>query len=170
MKTLALALGLGVAAATAAAADPAAIVQVRFDQPERFVDVGFTAADPPRVRVGLLKELGRYVERDAAAHVPAGMRLEITVTEVDMAGAYRQGPGGGGQMRVIHESTPPRIDLAFVLRGADGTIVREGRRELRNPQFMFGSPPSSAPLRHERELVADWLEREFAPAGKAPPR
>ena len=145
------------------AADPPGPVSVRYQDPDRFVDVGFTAADPPRARAGLLEELRRYIERDAAAHIAAGTRLEITVTELDMAGAYRQGPGGGGQMRVIHDSTPPRIDLAFVLRAADGSVVREGRRELRNPQFMFGSPPSSAPLRHERELVESWLAREFAP-------
>jgi hypothetical protein len=145
------------------AADPSGPVTVRYRDPERFVDVGFTQSEPPRVRAGLLEELRRYIERDAAARIPAGTRLEIVVTQLDMAGAFRQGPGGGGQMRVIHDSSPPRIDIAFALRGADGAVLREGRRELRNPQFMFGSPPSSAPLRHERGLVEDWLAREFAP-------
>jgi hypothetical protein len=157
---------LALATAGALAADPPAAVKVAYQDPDRFIDVGFTESDPPRVRAGILEELRRYQVRDAAERIPAGMRLEVTITQLDMAGAYRQGPGAGGQMRVIHDSTPPRIDLDFVLRGADGAVVREGRRQLRNSQFMFGSPPSSAPLRHERQLLADWLEGEFPPAPK----
>ena len=135
-------------------------VKVAFQEPERFVDVGFAESDPPRVRAGILEELRRHLARDAAERIPAGTRLEVAITEVDMAGAYRQGPGGG-QMRVIHDNTPPRIDLAFILRAADGAVLREGKRQLRTAQFMFGSPPSSAPLRHERELLLDWLDKEF---------
>lgn len=155
----ALATGLALAADP-----PAGPVKVTFQDPERFVDVGYTESDPPRVRAGILEELRRNLVRDAAQRIPAGTRLEVTITEVDMAGAYRQGPGGGGQMRVIHDNTPPRIDLVFVLRGADGATLREGRRQLRNPQFMFASQPSSAPLRHERELFAGWLDKEFPQA------
>lgn len=148
----------------ALAADAPGPVKVTFQEPERFIDVGYTESDPPRVRAGILEELRRHVVRDAAERIPAGTRLEVTITELDMAGAYRQGPGGGGQMRVIHDNTPPRIDLAFVLRGADGATLAEGKRQLRNAQFMFGSPPSSAPLRHERELLDDWLDKEFPQA------
>jgi hypothetical protein len=148
----------------AAAADAPGPVQVTYRDPDRFVDVGFSPSDAPRVRAGLLEEFRRYAERDAAALLPAGTRLEVTITQLDMAGSFRPGPGGGPQMRVINESTPPRIDLRFVLRGADGAVLGEGRRKLRNPQFILAAQPSSAPLRHERDLFEDWVRRELAAA------
>jgi hypothetical protein len=64
---------------------------------------------------------------------------------------------------VVKDHVPPRIDLDFRLLQADGSLAREGHRELRDPLFLSSvSPMGSDRLRYEKSLLERWLEREFA--------
>jgi len=66
-------------------------------------------------------------------------------------------PGGGGR-----DAYPPRIDLTFRLTAADGSLLKEGERKLREPVFaLTGSAYRDDPLRYEKALLDTWLEREL---------
>ena len=53
-----------------------------------------------------------------------------------------------------------------VLRDADGNVIAEGSRELRDLAFMQRGPAgmSSDSLRYEKQLIDDWLRRDIEPA------
>lgn len=141
-----------------------AAVQVEFARPEAFSDVGH-AYDADRTRQAYFEELSRHLARQATRLLPPGQRLNIVITDLDMAGGYELWRRGAGDVRIVRDVYPARIALAFKLASADGAVMRQGERMLRDP---FLVPPTiyrSDPLRYEKALLDQWLEREFAAAG-----
>ena len=138
MKTklpLLVVLGLvSVGAAFAASGDkPAATVVVTFVAPEKFADVKDDYFDSDRGRDALLSQLKEHIESRAAKYLAANQRLEIKVTEVDLAGDFEPWHGSNFQdIRIVKDVYPPRVNLEFRLIGADGRVVSEGKRELRD--------------------------------------
>lgn len=143
----------------------AASVSVEFVQPEQFTDIADGAFATARGRALVLDELGRYMRETAARLVPTALALELRVTDVDLAGAFE--PWRGPQferVRVYRDVYPPRIDLEFRLTNTEGGVVREGRRSLRDQNYLLraGELRDGDPLRHEKAMLRDWLREEFA--------
>jgi hypothetical protein len=168
MKTkLSLMVVLGVVAvgaAVAASADkPAATVEVTFVAPEKFTDVKEDYMDSEKGREALLSELKQHLEKRGAKLLSANQRLEIKVTEVDLAGDFEPWRGPNFQdIRIVKDLYPPRVNLEFRLIGADGKVISEGKRELRDLGYMLSmAMPTSDPLRFDKEMLSDWLRREF---------
>jgi len=145
-----------------------ATVIVRFAQPERFTDVGDRDVPSPRVRDLYLDELRKHVERRAAPRLAGSITLTVTVTDVDMAGAFELWRRQAVDVRVVREVYPPRINLRFVLADASGVTLREGSRDLRDPAFLLRPIPYPRdPLRFEKALLDEWIDQEFGTAAKA---
>jgi hypothetical protein len=144
-----------------AAAQPA--IEVRFTDPTRFTDLRYTTSDDAHDAADLADELRRYLERRAPAYIQAGKRLAVIITDVDMAGELRPSASSLYMMRrMVRGIYPPRVDLEFRLVGADGTVEREGRRELRNNAYLYGKyAQQRVPLVHEKALLERWLAAEF---------
>jgi hypothetical protein len=145
-----------------AAAQPP--VEVKFGELAKFTDLRVSVSTTERDRQGLAEELRRHLERAAPARLPPRTRLAVTITDVDMAGEYPPITSGySNDVRVIKDVYPPRIDLDFRLVRADGSLEREGRRELRDAGFMWStSPHTRRLLDFEKGLLDAWLQREFA--------
>ncbi|MEC5398551.1 DUF3016 domain-containing protein [Uliginosibacterium sp. H1] len=143
-------------------------VQVRYEQPEGFTE-SRRSFESERQRSGWLTELARHVEKRAAVRLADGQRLEITVTDIDRAGETELWRGGAqaSDLRIVRDLYPPRIDLHFVLRDAQGGVLRQGERRLRDIDFMSrpGRLRDDDRLRYEKALLDDWLDREFGRAG-----
>ena len=144
-------------------------VDVRFTDPTRFTDLRYTTSDSEHDTADLADELRRYLERRSPAYVPAGKRLEVTITDVDMAGDLRPARGSIYMLRrQIRGIYPPRVDLEFKLVRDDGTVEIQGRRELRNNAFLYGKyAHQRGPLVHEKALIERWLGTEFPPMRQA---
>ena len=161
MKTLVAVLALLPAVA---AAEPR--VEVKFGDLDKFTDLRVSITTTRRDREGLAAELRSHIEREAPHYLPPATRLDVTITDVDMAGEY--GPITGPvsrDLRVVRDVYPPCVDLDFRLLRADGSVERSGRRELRDSGFLLGSSPHTDQLlRHEKGLLDGWLQKEFKPA------
>lgn len=113
-----------------------------------------------------LQELTRHLGRRAPAVLAPGQQLSVELLSVYRAGHSSWTPGNDG-IRVITDSAPARIELAFTLRDAAGTTLAEGTRSLRSPNyFAADSGGGGDPLRFERKLLDDWLGKEFGPTGR----
>jgi hypothetical protein len=157
-----LAILAGIAATGTAALADAAPVSVAFVEPETFTDIGDRDIPSPRVREAWLNELRRHIERRAASLLPAGATLAVTITDIDMAGGFEPWRRAGPDVRIVRDVYPPRIDLRFVLADAQGTVLREGERKLRDLAFLMRPTlHPTDPLRHEKALLDDWLDREL---------
>jgi hypothetical protein len=154
-------------AAAAGLAHAEAPVEVTFGDLAKFTDLRLSILTNEREHASLAEDLRRHIEREAPRHLPSGTRLAIGIRDVDMAGEYPPVTGSMSRdLRVIKDVYPPRVDLDFRLLRADGTVEREGRRELRDGGFLWqsGSFGASDLLRHEKNLLDGWLRREFGPA------
>jgi hypothetical protein len=154
------------ATATVFAAEKAAKTdektQVVFSHPEKFADVQ-DAYNSDAGRDALLNLLADYIKQRSKTYVGDGQTLLITVTDVDLAGDFE--PWRGPQMqdvRVVKDVYPPKIDLEYKLVGADGTVVKEGKRQLRNLAFMMNiSINRDDQMRFEKALIDDWFRSDF---------
>ncbi len=155
-------VSVAVAAALCASAGAwAATAEVNFVHPEKFTDAGkrYQWVDS-RSALGGLKE---FLEKEAARLLPADQKLVINVTDVDLAGYYDPRQLASREVRIVKDQYPPRIDLDFRLLAADGSVVKEGKRNLRDPGFL--SSPSlgfaNDYLRYEKAMLDEWMLREF---------
>ena len=138
-------------------------VQVVFVQPEKFRDLGDRYGGGSRAQETYLRELERHIQSRAARLLPEGQRLLVSISDVDMAGAFEPWRGRSADARIVRDVYPPRIDLGFTLTGVDGAVLKRGERKLRD-LALVGSPTASGsdPLRYEKALLDDWLERELS--------
>lgn len=160
---LAGALALGGPVAGAAADLPPSRITVVFVEPERFTDLKDSARRSEKGIAALLDELARFVRQTGERAIPADRKLEVRVTDVDMAGEFE--PWRGPQLeatRFMREVYPPRIDLEFTLTDAGGHVVAAGKRALRNPLYLTRAAMlKDDRLRYEKELLREWLRSEF---------
>jgi DUF3016 family protein len=170
MKTTPLFLGAlaGLAAISAAMAADApakadARAEVIFVSPEKFTDVrdAYTASE--RGRDGILSQIRDYLVDRANYYVPAGQKLTVSFTDIDLAGDFEPWRGSEGMdIRIVKDIYPPKMDLEFKLTGADGAVLKEGKRQLRDLVFMSKlSINQNDALRFDKALLDDWLRSEF---------
>jgi len=142
------------------------MVSVTFDDPAGFAEARErTPHETPAARQAWAQALASYLAERAAAQLPPEQRLQVHLTDVRRAGRHDPAArGGAAAVRLVSELEPPRIDLRFTLRTADGRVLRSGTRQLREPAFLRKPGRDAAdPLRHEKALLDAWLAREFAP-------
>jgi hypothetical protein len=96
--------------------------------------------------------------------VQEGQSLVVSITEVDMAGNFEPLRTRLAEVRIVRDVYPPRIDLIFKWTDSGGAILKQGERKLRDLAFMTGANLYRGdPLRYEKALLDDWLDREFRP-------
>lgn len=136
-------------------------VSVHYAHPQQFTEARKARMAGVFVQEDYLSILKKYIRKRAARILAPGQRLDITVTDVDLAGEYE--PWLGPQMsriRIIRDMYPPRIDLHFTLYAADGSVLRKGSRKLVGLGVMDSVPASDQePLRYEKALIDRWLQR-----------
>lgn len=152
---------LALASVIARAATPPDNVSVRYKDPQHFTEakrsLGVHLVDAD----AYLEPLKAYIVQRASRILAPGQRLDIEVTDVVRAGAYEPWRGPDFiDVRIIRDIYPPRIDLNFTLYGADGKVLRQGERKLRDAAFLSSSSPvDQDSLRYEKSLIDLWLRR-----------
>ena len=143
------------------AAQRSANVELAFRDPARIVAHDNSWND----RNEWLDELGRYVVEQSSARVPEGMRLLVTIDDVQRAGMVEPWRRHGlSDVSIVRDSTPPRIELSFQLVAPQGAVLKEGRRDLSDLNFLHRSSfHSGERLAFEKDLIDDWLRRDLAP-------
>lgn len=160
-----IALWAGGLASTRAAAvpDSAPRVTVAYANPQDFSENREFGAQNRYRGTDYLQILQAHLVKRATPMLPPGARLEVTITDIKLAGAYE--PWHGPRMyyvRIMKDTYPPRIDLIFKLIDADGTVSRQGSRTLRNLGYLHSGLATSGntdPLRYDKALLDSWLRR-----------
>lgn len=138
-------------------------VEVTFVQAENFTDCKDEYSDSGRAREHILAEIQGVFEKLAPRYVTEGQRLEIKVTNIDLAGDFEPWRSlGHHDIRYMRDIYPPRMELEFRLIDADGRVIREGKRKLLQAGYMLSMAyPTWDPLRYDKEMLRDWMGREF---------
>lgn len=137
--------------------------EVNFFEPRKFTDVKDSSMGDYE-RTTYLDQIRDHLLEQAKYFVPDGHTLSVTFTDIDMAGDFEPWRGPRfDDIRIVKDIYPPRLVLAFQLKDADGKVVKEGKRELRDLAFMMKITMAfrDDPVRHEKGLIDDWLRSEF---------
>ena len=136
-------------------------ITVTFQDPERFTDArsdfGSTTDH------GYLDLLSAHLKRMASPHIPADQKLDVTFTDIDLAGDFRPDRVQAMDVRIIKDIYRPRMTLHFKLAGADGKVLKESDRTLVDSYFMsnISTVDRSEPLFYDKEMLTDWVRDEF---------
>lgn len=165
MKTstrLAIALFGLVASPALRAADLAkapARTEVVFEQPEKFTDVKDSDFGTDQGRDALLERIREFILERAEKALPAGQKLLITFTDIDLAGEYE--PWRGPQfsdVRIVKSIYPPRLKFSYQITDAAGQTIKAGREDLRDLAFdMRLTVDRQDTLRYEKDILRDWI-------------
>ncbi|WP_101926290.1 MULTISPECIES: DUF3016 domain-containing protein [Luteimonas] len=138
-------------------------VLVHWTDPAAFSDIRLSGNRWEAQRGDWVEQLAQHVRERAERELPPGSTMDVTIRDIRRAGMYEPGRSARyDHVRIVKDHYPPRIDLDFVLRDADGTVVAEGSRELRDMGFLSrGTAMRSDALRFEKQLIDDWLRREL---------
>jgi len=139
-------------------------VQVNWDDPAHFTDTRSNLCRNRGGKAEWLGQLARYVQGRADRVVADGRTLKVTITDIQRAGQCEPWRGPNlDDTRIIKDIYPPSISLHFSLAEADGRVVSEGDRTLRDSAFMHRDTMLNKddPLRFEKRLLDDWLRKEF---------
>lgn len=136
-------------------------VAVMYLNSEKFTDV--ESSDNGGTDKYYLKILKEHLQKVASRQLAPGMKLEVTITDIDLAGEFDPFHPDLRDVRIIKDIYMPRIKLYFKLIDADGTIFREGERHLTDLSFMtnINLHERSLPLFYDKALLTQWVENEF---------
>ena len=180
MKTAAcyirFALLVGLTAATRAlfAAETKPVdgrITVIFSHPEEYTDIRDNQSDfdNERGRERYLPFIQEYLEQEAGRRLPAGQKLTVTFSDIDLAGDFE--PWHGVQfsdIRIIKDLYIPRLTFTFKITDENGVVLREGERKLVELAYQMRITTGfrDDQLRYEKGMLSDWLRDELKPAKK----
>lgn len=140
-------------------AKASARTDVVFEQPEKFTDVKDSDFGTDKGRDAILERLREYLVERADKALPAGQKLVITFTDIDLAGEYE--PWRGPQfsdVRIVKSIYPPRLKFSYKITDATGKTVKEGKEDLRDLAFeMRLTSDRQDTLRYEKDILRDWI-------------
>jgi hypothetical protein len=173
MKTLRITLtaltGLFAAAGIQAASNHdreknASRVEVVFSDPDKFTDAADGARGSEFGRDANLAAIKDHLIERAASRLPEGQHLSVTITDIDLAGEVEPWrTRDNSDVRIVKEIYAPRIDLTYRLTDASGAVIKEGKSQLRDMNFMNRiNPMRSDPRVYENELIDTWIRNELS--------
>lgn len=151
-----LALGATLAAGLA----QAGIVQVNFEQPERYTDAG-RGAEAEAVR----EALTRHLQALGRTGLPAGQTLSITFTDIDLAGEARPQGRFAQELRVLRGRADwPAFSLRYRLSEGERTLAT-GDERLQDLAYLQRMPPRAGDAYpYEARLLSQWFAQRFGAA------
>lgn len=141
----------------------AATVAFEYADPNDFRDIRATDSGQKKFEQHVLKEIEAQFEKEAAT-LPEGQTLEVNLKDVDLAGDieyfHRYYPFG---LRVVRNVDYPRMEFSYVLRDADGDVIRQGDEDISDMSFRFNTLTDRTrdALDYERQLISEWYDDTF---------
>ena len=108
-------------------------LKIDWQNPEGFRDADYYYNGGAKSKEIVIKNLTKYFTREAKRQLPEGSVLELTVTELDLAGDFE--PWRSPQwndVRIVKDIYPATIEFDYKYIGPDGAVVDEGSERLRD--------------------------------------
>jgi len=149
-------------------------VNVRWGDPAKFAEIRYSHNSFESRRGNWVEELAEYLRERAAPRLLPGERLDVEIVDVDLAGDYEPWRGVRYQdTRFLLDIYPPRMTLNLTRTDANGTVVAQGERKLSDMGYLLSAGVvgrSTDNLRYEKNMINQWLTREFPKAETASTR
>jgi len=140
------------------------VVKIEWQDPKNFRDVKAVGDIQSRYEKRTFKTLTKNLNKEASKTLKSEQKLEMLVTDLDLAGDVR--PTFGATMndiRLIEDLYPPRITFSYKILEGD-KVIMAGDEKLTDMGFMQTvGRASDKPLRYESKLLTDWLKKTVEP-------
>jgi hypothetical protein len=113
----------------------------------------------------MFEELTKALDKASAKALKGKEKLELVVTDVDLAGDLRPtfGQASTSDIRIVKDIYPPRINFSYRVLDGD-QVIMVGSEKLRDMRFMDRiSNIDNSSFRYEKALLSDWFENTVAP-------
>lgn len=138
-------------------------VSVQWSDPSDFTDLRHSGNRWRAAQGNWVFQLAEHLRDSAADRLPEGHRLDVTITDFNRAGRYE--PWRGVQMqdvRILRDHYPPSMKLEFRHVDADGQVLAEGSREVRDTGYLMGGNNLSHDnLYYEKRMIDGWIRNEL---------
>ncbi|MBI3714263.1 MAG: DUF3016 domain-containing protein [Burkholderiales bacterium] len=161
MKKLLLVLSVMAVCSGVAQAGEAKLNWGKFDD---FTDIVPSHESKEMFRETIQKEFAA-VFNHLAKKLPDGFELEVTVTDIDLAGDIRPGMWlSTHEIRVMKEIYWPRMNFSFELRNEKKEVIATGKEELRDMDYLrrVRIPSGNTSFEFEEKMIQDWFKKQIA--------
>lgn len=178
MKVKALILaGVLVSGSTLAADKPVenpvtedGVVKITWQDPKKYSDIESAAERQSRYEQRVFDSITESLNKLATRALTHGEKLELTVTNLDLAGDVRPTFGAtSNDIRVLKDVYPPRINFSYkVTKGSQ--IVMSGDEELRDLNYLRGiKSVRQGSFHYENQMIKQWFNKTVAPRMEGTP-
>lgn len=165
MKTLNKFLIVAVALTSLATAK-AGTIKVEFEDVDKYTDFSVSGLSEKKTEGIFESELEGELKRFSERYIVGDYTLFILFKDIDMAGDIQPWRNRhNADIRYIERIYPPRMELAYTLKDAEGNVVMEGEETIADIAFDFNI---LAPIRsqsmsffYEINMLEDWIRKTF---------
>ncbi|MBF8780409.1 DUF3016 domain-containing protein [Pseudomonas fulva] len=165
MRTPLMAALLMLAGGASVAQDqPAAQVEVRFEQPQDYRDARLRGPGPARgADADVIEALTKHLRQLGQRYLTPGQRLRIEIRDIDLAGRFEPWHGPGYEVRFMRDITWPSIDLYYTFEQPGQASIQAADR-VSDKSYLSrpGRQASSDRLYAEKAMLTDWFRQRFA--------
>ena len=137
---------------------------VEWKSPEKYTDIRSGDQSAKSMRNSVAESLGGEFS-ELAAQLPAGYRLSVTVTDLDLAGEVDPIPMRQmNEVRVLKDIYFPRMIFDYQLKDARGAVLQgQTDVELKDMQYLSSmrTTRSSESFYAERKMIRDWFSKQI---------
>jgi len=137
-------------------------VEITWQDPKSYTDVRPSNESRKSFRNRVFKSLDEYFNKLAEA-LPEGQTLEVTVTDLDLAGqVWPTMRAGAFDIRIIDTVYIPRMEFSYQLKEGD-KVVKSADVKIKEMAFMnrISRARSNDPFRYEKDMIKRWFDDEF---------
>lgn len=147
--------------AETASAPAASNVEVRFENTDKFRDATYDNRRSTSDQVA--KDIAAHMQKAGQRYLPAGQRLEIEITDIDLAGRYEPWQIRARDVRFMRDVAWPRIDVKYRLFEGDKEIA-QGEEHMSDMTYLHrpGLATGGDRLRYEKSMIDQWFRARFA--------
>ncbi|WP_335903590.1 DUF3016 domain-containing protein [Shewanella algae] len=139
-------------------------VKIEWQSPKDFRDIKSASELQSRYEKRLFDTLTKTLDKDVSSSLKDNQKLELTVTDVDLAGDVRPTFGAtANDIRVVKNVYPPKISFSYRLLEGDQVVVA-GDEKLTDMQFLdHVDRINSDSFRYEERMLKDWFQKTLKP-------
>lgn len=140
------------------------VVTIVWQNPQNFRDIKSSGELQSRYEKRLFETLTTNINKEAVKLLKPTQKLELIVTDVDLAGDMRPTFGASANdLRVVKDIYPPRMTFSYQVFD-NGYLIIAGDERLSDIGFLTGIPPQNGrSFIYETQMLTDWLAKTIAP-------
>jgi hypothetical protein len=149
-------------------AAPVARITAEYVGAEKFTDFRDSIMESEKARAGLITQFNEHLA-SLGKFLPDGQRLELRFTNIDLAGDYEPWRGPDfDDIRIMKDIYIPRMTVEYKLLDASGAVIRSGSERISDMSYLMSARliPDNDPLRYDKNMLTDWVRREFRKPAK----